>query len=333
MSNPHEKADATPIDVAVGVLIRPDGAFLLAQRPPGKPMAGYWEFPGGKLEAGESVFDALLREFDEELGITITRAHPWTQRVVVYPHATVRLHFWRAFEWNGAPVGREGQAFRWEHADRITSEPWLIGAFPARRWLQLPPVYAISDATRIGADAFLRRLDARLQEGRFCMMQWREKPAADPGQPTLGEATLAALFGEVLLRCRDHGVRLLVNSAHPASWWRKADGVHMRASDLMRLTTRPDAEWCIASCHDAAELARAGELEFDAAVLGPVAPTASHPEAAPLGWAGFRGIAGATRIPVYALGGMQLADLPQAIAEGAHGIAMIRNAWCRASPP
>ena len=126
-----------PTEVAVGVLIRPDGSFLIAQRPAGKPMAGYWEFPGGKLEPGESVFEALRREFIEELGLTITQAVPWAQRVVVYPHATVRLHFWRAYAWQGEPQSLEGQAWCWEHIDALTAEPWLAGALPLRRWLAL----------------------------------------------------------------------------------------------------------------------------------------------------------------------------------------------------
>lgn len=312
-------ANAATIDVAVGVLIRSDGAFLLAERPCGKPMCGYWEFPGGKLDAGESVFDALVREFDEELGIEIVAAHPWTTRVVVYPHATVRLHFWRAFEWRGEPVAREAQAFRWEHIDQLTTDPWLPGALPAKRWLKLPLVYAISDAARLGVNAFLAKLDRRLEDGTLRMMQLREKAAFDA-------PTFEKLFAEVHARCREHGARLLVNSTHPKTYWGKAEGVHMTASDLMRLSARPEVDWCIASCHDAAELARAGELDFDAAVLGPVAATLSHLNAPLLGWEGFRAIA-STTIPVYALGGMRLLDLPTAISSGAHGIAAIGAIW------
>src|SRR6266446_6412302 len=106
-----------PIDVAVGVLIRPDGSFLIARRPPGKPMDGYWEFPGGKIEPGESIFDALRRELREELGITITKAVPWAQRIHTYSHATVRLHYWRILAWIGEARPLEGQEFTWERID------------------------------------------------------------------------------------------------------------------------------------------------------------------------------------------------------------------------
>lgn len=322
MIAPVPEAEA-PVDVAVGVLIREDGRFLLAQRPEGKPMPGYWEFPGGKLERGESVFDALVREFDEELGVHITGAHPWAQRVVTYPHAAVRLHFWRSFEatgeWRGAPVSREAQAFRWEDIDRLTTDPWLEGALPVKRWMQLPETYAISHAGAMGIDGFLTSLDRRLADGTPKLLQLRE--------PGLDAAAFASLFDAVRTRYTAHGVRLLVNSVHPSKYWSRADGVHTTASDLMRLDARPDAGWCIASCHDATELARAGALGFDAAVLGPVAPTASHPGSEVLGWDRFAAIALQTLVPVYAIGGMTAGHLGRAVEAGAHGVAMIRAAW------
>ncbi len=312
-----------PIDVAVGVLIRDDGSFLLAQRPDGKPMSGYWEFPGGKLEAGESVFDALAREFDEELGLRIVVAHPWVQRVVVYPHATVRLHFWRCYGegrgWQGEPEPREGQGFRWERIEQLTTEPWLEGALPVRRWMRLPSTYAISSASTMGVDVFLAALDRRLADGSITQLQLRE--------PGMDGASFAALFDAVHVRCATHRVRLLVNSAHPKSYWSIADGVHLSSCALLTLDARPTIDWCFASCHDAAELARAGELDLDAAVLGPVGATTSHPDAELLGWAGFAEIAKATTLPVYALGGLTQDDLAAAHDSGAHGVAMIRSAW------
>ena len=101
----------TPVEVAAGVLIRRDGRFLLASRPAGKPYASYWEFPGGKVEGGESVAEALARELHEELGIRTGTACPWVVRVFDYPHARVRLHFLRVFEWSGELHAREHQSF------------------------------------------------------------------------------------------------------------------------------------------------------------------------------------------------------------------------------
>jgi 8-oxo-dGTP diphosphatase len=105
---------SAPVDVAVAVLIRPDGAALLARRPESKVYSGYWEFPGGKVEPGEPVSDALRREIREELGVEIERAYPWITRVFVYPHATVRLHFHRVTAWRGEPRALEHQAIAWQ---------------------------------------------------------------------------------------------------------------------------------------------------------------------------------------------------------------------------
>jgi 8-oxo-dGTP diphosphatase len=121
------------VDVAVGVLVRSDGAFLLTSRPVGKVYAGYWEFPGGKLEAGESVEQALKRELHEELGIEITAAHPWKVEMVDYPHALVRLHFCKVFDWTGALQMREAQSFSWEQLP-VQVQPVLPGTVPVLQW-------------------------------------------------------------------------------------------------------------------------------------------------------------------------------------------------------
>lgn len=122
-----------PVDVAVGVLIDADGAFLLTSRPAGKVYAGYWEFPGGKLEPGESVEAALRRELHEELGITIAAAEPWRTTVVDYAHARVRLHFCRVREWQGRFEMREGQAMAWQGLP-VEVSPVLPGTVPVLDW-------------------------------------------------------------------------------------------------------------------------------------------------------------------------------------------------------
>lgn len=121
------------VDVAVGVLVRPDGAFLLTSRPAGKVYAGYWEFPGGKLEAGETVADALRRELQEEIGITVGDVHPWQVELVDYPHALVRLNFCKVFDWQGALQMRENQAFAWQHLP-VQVTPVLPGTVPVLAW-------------------------------------------------------------------------------------------------------------------------------------------------------------------------------------------------------
>ena len=126
-------AERTPVDVAVGVLIRPDGRFLLTSRPAGKVYAGYWEFPGGKLEAGETVEQALRRELQEELGITIGPAQPWQVELVDYTHALVRLHFCKVFSWTGELQMREQQAMAWQGLP-VQVTPVLPGTVPVLRW-------------------------------------------------------------------------------------------------------------------------------------------------------------------------------------------------------
>jgi 8-oxo-dGTP diphosphatase len=131
-------AERTPVDVAVGVLVERDaaggeGRFLLTSRPEGKVYAGYWEFPGGKIESGESVHEALARELHEELGIAIGESHPWQELVMDYPHARVRLHFRKVYDWVGAFEMREGQSMAWEKLP-VASQPVLPGTIPVLQW-------------------------------------------------------------------------------------------------------------------------------------------------------------------------------------------------------
>ena len=313
------------IDVAVGVLLRADGTVLLGNRPADKPWPGWWELPGGKLEPGETVLQALTRELHEELGIQVTAATPWVTYVHKYPTTTVRLAFCRVTGWRGEPNGLEGQALRWVTLQKAHEVAQLLPAtYPPLRWLQLPEVYAISS---VGApehlSAFLQRLDQGLDKG-LRLLQWRE-----PGWPGSAHASdLHEALLVVLARCRAAGARLVVNSVHPAQWWAQADGVHLRASDAASLTARPalaQGSLVGVSAHNRAELAQARLLEADFAVVGPVLPTPSHPHAAGLGWAGFAELNAQAGLPVYAVGGQSVATLAQAQAVGGHGFAGIRS--------
>ena len=143
-------AQRKTVDVAVGVLLRADGAFLLTSRPEGKPYAGYWEFPGGKVEAGEDIRSALERELREELGIQVREASPWRDEVVDYPHALVRLHFWKVSAWDGPLRMLEGQSFAWEQLP-VVQTPVLPGTVPVLAWFAQErgfhgPTYRAADA-------------------------------------------------------------------------------------------------------------------------------------------------------------------------------------------
>jgi len=306
------------IEVAVGVLVRTDGAVLFGQRRVGKPYAGWWEFPGGKLESGECVEHALSRELHEELGIDVRRSFPWMVREHVYPHAHVRLSFRRVVDWSGTPCAREGQALAWRHPAMIDLAPLLPAAIPVIGWLRLPQRLGITHAMRMGDDAFVESLQAALAGG-LRLVQLRE--------PGIAPDRLDSLWRELRRRCRSAGAALVVNSMHPASYARACDGVHLRSADLHACVSRPPVSIVGASCHDARDLERARALGVDYVVLGPVKPTQSHQGAAGLGWPAFASLARNAHVPVFALGGLDETDADDACAAGAHGIAMLRAAW------
>ncbi len=344
------------LEVVAAVLQKPDGSFLLAQRPEGKVYAGYWEFPGGKIEPGETPYHALVRELREELGITVTTAYHWVTRVFTYSHATVRLNFFRVTAWSGELHPHEGQQFSWQQASHsnppqppffkggsanaaalgnsfppfekggrrgdfahsITVAPVLPANAPILRALQLPSLYAISNAAELGSDEFLQRLQQALGNG-LRLVQMREK--------NLPRAALRELSLRVLELAHAHGALVLINGDIELALEIGADGVHLNSAQLAALSTRPDLEWCGASCHSVDELQLAVEMGLDFAVLSPVLPTQSHPGAAHLGWQAFAAIAADSAIPVYALGGLSQEDMETAWQHGAHGIALLRQAW------
>ena len=130
-----DQTERAVVDVAVGVLMQTDGQFLLTSRPDGKVYAGYWEFPGGKVEAGETIEEALRRELSEELGVTMGKALAWKVEVVDYPHALVRLHFFKVTQWSGELQMREQQSFAWSGLP-VGVSPILPGALPVLEWLE-----------------------------------------------------------------------------------------------------------------------------------------------------------------------------------------------------
>jgi 8-oxo-dGTP diphosphatase len=306
------------LEVAAAVLQRGDGSFLLARRPEGKVYAGYWEFPGGKIEPGEAAETALARELHEELGIEAQRVYPWITRVFAYPHATVRLSFFRVLGWSGEPHAREQQQIHWQRLDAPIAEPMLPANAPVLAALALPHEYAVTDARGRGSEAMLAALERRLAGG-LRLVQLRDRDMAPDERSHFGRSALAL--------ARRYGARLLVNSDLALARALGADGVHFTARQLTTLTARPRDIMAAASCHDAGELARAMALELDFAVLGPVKPTASHPQAAPMGWRRFAELARGASLPVYAIGGLRLADLEDAWRAGAHGVAMISGSW------
>ena len=309
------------VEVAAAVMLRAEGReFLLAQRPEGKVYAGYWEFPGGKLEAGETVRQALVRELYEELGISVTECSPWLTRQFTYPHATVRLHFWRVTAWTGeigitAPL--EHSAVDWmECGKSATVSPILPANDPILKGLALPTRMAITMAESEGVERQLERLEEALDNG-LRLIQVRDK-----GWPQAQRLW----FAETVCRlARVHGALVVINDDAEIARLVGADGLHLSSAALADCHERPPFNWVGASCHTAAEIARAGELNLDYALLGPVLPTPTHPETPGLGWAEFSARLDGNTLPVFALGGMKNELLDEAQAHGAHGLALMRG--------
>lgn len=309
------------VEVAAAILLRDvDGGseFLLAQRPQGKVYAGYWEFPGGKVEPGETLHQALVRELHEELGIGVDCAWPWLSCAYAYPHASVRLKFFRVVEWHGeiAPIEHSGLVWM-KTGDSAPVAPILPANGPILRALELPSLYALTNATENGIDAELAKLECALALG-LRLIQVRDK--------TLSPAQRLELARRVMTLANEHaGTCVLINDDDVLAREVGAHGLHLSSSRLMQITRRPSFERVGASCHSAEELAQAASLELDFAVLSPVLPTASHPGAQGLGWDEFARLIEQSPLPVYALGGMQPEMLDTARERGAHGIAMMRG--------
>ncbi len=316
------------IDVAVAILQRKNEArqyeFLLASRPEGKGWAGWWEFPGGKIEAAESPEHALSRELKEELGIKPTSTQQWITRRFDYPAThdsaakTVKLHFYFVDAWEGELRPHEGQQLSWQSPQHITVSPVLPANAPIMKALALPPIYAISNVAEMGENAFLASLKIQLQNG-LKLIQVREKQ--------LAPLALMRLTGQVLTLAKPYHAKVLLNNDLNLARELGADGVHLNSLQLMALTEKPNGLIVAASCHNANELAHAQKLGVDFVVLSPVKATKSHADAMPLGWQKFAELAENIELPIYALGGMSMLDLPLALRYGARGLAMQREVW------
>ena len=317
---------AAPLDVAVGVLRRSDGAVLLSHRPAGTHLAGCWEFPGGKLEAAETPKDALQRELREELGVEVTAAQPLIRHRHHYPatpgHAgrCVVLHTFEVTAWQGEPRGLQGQALRWCRPDDIDPAVLPPANGPLLAAARLPSIYAISAEFAEPMDAYLAHIDRWAERGvRLACLR----------SPGLGAVAYRRLAERALKQTRRLGIALLLHGDAALAEELGAAGVHLPGAQLAGTTRRPIAssKWLAASCHDAAQLAQAARIGCDFAVLSPVAATASHPGQEALGWRRFGDLADGATMPVYALGGMGESDVATARQHGARGVAVVRALW------
>lgn len=322
------------IHVVAGVLSDASGQVLIAQRPVQVHQGGLWEFPGGKLEPGEDPVPGLKRELREELGIELLASRALIQVQHHYGDRHILLDVHLVLDYQGEPQGREGQPLAWRQPEALDATHFPAADRPVIKALRLPSLVLITpdDAQCQAPDPtdpaqqqqtarFLAQLDHSITAGAR-LIQLRAHSLKAPAY--------RALARKVAQRCQAQGVRLVLNRApEELPEQLPVQGFHLTAARLHAMTEgRRDSQGLLgASCHDARDLARAGELDLDYALLSPVKATQSHSQAKPLGWGQFAKLVRHARLPVYALGGLMPADLPQAWAHGAQGVAAIRGLW------
>lgn len=310
-----------PIHVVAGVLRDAEGRVLVAERPAGKHLAGFWEFPGGKSDPGETPPDALRRELAEELGIRVESAErliavPWS-----YPEKNIVLDAWLVTAYTGDVLAREHAALRWVDPHALAHLPMPPADKPVVTALRLPDRYLITPPLASGErDVLLAGIERACRAG-IRLIQLR--------QPAWTSDEIESSAEDAHAICARHGAALLVNGDFAIAERCGLDGVHAPARIARTLAERPlpASRWFAVSCHDEAELAHAARIGADFVTLAPVAATPSHPDATPLGWPRFAALAAPSPLPVYALGGLGPADIAAARGHGGQGIAAIRALW------
>lgn len=308
-----------PVHVVAGVLVDPRGRILLARRTAGRDLAGAWEFPGGKLEPGETPFQALDRELHEELGIRIHSMEPLISVAQAYKDKRIVLDVYRVTRFSGRPRDREKQALAWSPIEKLCTYPMPPADRPVVAALTQPAHYLITPGVVGDQVKFLRRIEQALVSGTR-RIQLRISPE--------GSSDVASLASEVKRLCDLSSAQLLLNSDIELAA-RLHCGIHLRAAQLMSLDARPlpAGVTVAASCHNEDELRQAEAIGVDFVVLGPVGKTPSHTDQAPIGWKKFVQLREHVSLPIYALGGLRPADHDTARRHGAQGIAAIRGLW------
>ncbi|BFM19701.1 Nudix family hydrolase [Gilvimarinus japonicus] len=306
------------VHVAVGVITDANGKILIAKRPQVAHQGGLWEFPGGKVEPGETVQQALTRELFEELDVQCSDFVPVIQISHDYGDKQVLLDVYRVVSFTGTAIGKEGQPLNWVSPSELGSYPFPAANYPIVNALQLPDRLVITGDFASQPEC-LARVDACLVRGAK-LLQLRA--------PELEQEAFIRLAQRVLARCHREGAKLVIN-ADPSQPF-TADGVHLNGKRLSDMSERPPALADLlvgASCHSAQDIHKANRLGLDYIFLSPVQPSASHPNAKPLGWAAFAEFTAFAKMPVYALGGMSDDNILTAKEAGGQGVAGISAWW------
>jgi 8-oxo-dGTP diphosphatase len=308
------------IHVAAAVIRGVDGQILLAKRPDDKHQGGLWEFPGGKVEADETVQAALARELEEELGIRPTAARPLIQVRHDYPDKQVLLDVWEVSAFTGEPHGAEGQPLAWVSPRQLGDYEFPQANRPIVAAARLPDRYLITPEGLTGPE-LLRGIQTALQSG-IRLLQLRAPAMFDAQYRDIAVDALGLCAGKAQLMLKG-----------PLEWLGDfpAAGWHLTAKQLRELSAGgrpfPSYRWLAASCHGAEELALATQMGVDFITLSPVQATQTHPDAQPLGWAQVAGLLQGFNQPAYLLGGVTPSDVEQAWQVGAQGVAGIRAFW------
>ena len=306
------------VRVAVGVIQDPQGRILIARRPEHVHQGGLWEFPGGKVDEGETLADALARELAEELSIEVRASEPLIDIRHDYPDKSVLLQVCRVTDFSGAARGNEGQPVRWVEPAALPDYRFPEANRPILHAIRLPQQILITGPADSEAD-WWQRLERALTNGHAWVHLRAPELSADAYRARALQAhALCARFGATLIA---HGPEDRCLSA--------LGGWHMNTEALRHCERRPSGllGWWGASCHTPEELEQAVRLGVDYVFLSPVQATRSHPDTEPLGWARFAEWVTGVPLPVYALGGVGPEALPRAKAAGAQGIAGIRYDW------
>lgn len=304
------------LSVAVGVIENEYNEILITQRPSQGDYANYWEFPGGKVEPNEIPRQALARELHEELGIEVQRAVPLIRLYHDYGTKLVRLDVWRIVQYQGEPHGRERQPIAWLPAEGLLDFQLLPANKPIVSAIRLPSRYVITP-TGLRELKLYEHVEECLATGEQ-LIRFR--------QDGYELSHYHRMIPRLISLCHSYGGHLMIDGSPTLIEKFPSCGLHITSRDLFSYSKRPIPEhhWFAASCHNLRELQQAEKIGADFAVLSPVFPTASHPDAKVLGWNKFLALVDPMNIPVYALGGMKLNS--PAIWFGAQGVAGIRFA-------
>lgn len=310
------------VHVAVAVIQGDDGRILIARRPEDKHMGGFWEFPGGKVEAGEDIQLALNRELEEELAITATQFEPLIRIRHDYPDKSVLLDTWWARELSGSPVGNEGQEVMWVQPEELTGISFPPANGPIVSAVLLPTRYMITGLFSSAAE-LIEKVSVQLEKG-VKLIQFRA--------PWLQQAPYLHLARELHNLCHEAGAKLILKGEPELLSEPWCDGLHLRSDQLcvpaeIWARHRRDDQWLAASCHNEEQLLQAVKAEVDFVTLSPVRPTRSHPGRLSMGHEHAQLLTENCSLPVYWLGGLSLDDEPLARDSGAQGVAAIGAFW------